>query len=35
MLERPKRRVGGIDEFMIQRTARHILKEMGYGLDIQ
>ena len=28
MLERPKRRVGGIDEFMIQRTARQILKEM-------
>ena len=28
MLERPRRRVGGIDEFMIQRTARQILKEM-------
>lgn len=28
MLERPRRRVGGIDEFMIQRTAGQILKEM-------
>ena len=35
MLERPKRRVGGIDEFMIQRTARQILKEMETYAEVQ